>query len=151
MADVIRGFSDGSCYPNPGPGGWASVVTLQSGEKRIRTGGELESTNNRMEIMGALGVLCEVHERSVFEVYSDSQYVVNAFNQGWIRKWKSEGKFGTSRLPNNDLWVPLVEQALYHTKVTWHWVRGHSGHQENEEADKLACDARVRWSRGERW
>ncbi len=147
--ELTRIYSDGSCYPNPGPGGWAAMV-VDGGPTRYATGGELGSTNNRMELMGAIGGLCLTQEGSDVEVYSDSQYVTNAYLQGWMRKWKAEGKFGTDRLKNNELWEAL-DLLVKARKVKWFWVRGHNGHAQNEKVDALAGEARRRWEAGERW
>jgi ribonuclease HI len=128
--------SDGACEGNPGPGGWAAV--LQHGEhKKEISGGEIATTNNRMELIGALQGLSALKERCRVTFYTDSEYLRNGITE-WIHSWKRRGwKTGTKAIKNVDLWKPLDEVAARHV-VTWKWVKGHSGNALNERCDVLA-------------
>ncbi len=137
-------FTDGACIKNPGPGGWAFILRHPAtGRSREGSGGEHNSTNNRMEIAAVIHGLSALKAPSDVRLFSDSQYVVNAVNQ-WIARWKSFGWKKTRRgkdVPLNlDLWQKLDELMQVHT-VTAQWVRGHVGHVENERCDMLAVAA----------
>jgi ribonuclease HI len=133
-------FTDGSCKGNPGPGGWGAIVRFGVHEKEI-SGGEPNSTNNRMEMMAAIKALNMLIEPCSVTVFSDSKYLCDGMTR-WIDGWKKNGWKNASRQPvrNADLWHDLIEAALRH-RVDWQWVRGHAGHPENERADILACAA----------
>lgn len=139
-------FSDGGCSPNPGPGAWAAILRCGETEKEI-TGGEAQTTNNRMELtavtraLEALKVPCDV------TVVTDSEYLANAFRQKWIEKWKRNGWKTASKEPvkNQDLWVELDALVAKH-HVVWQWCRGHSGHIENERCDELVALTRAKLS-----
>ncbi len=133
-------FTDGSCKGNPGPGGWGAIVRFGVHEKEI-SGGQPNSTNNRMEMMAAIKALNMLIEPCSVTVFSDSKYLCDGMTR-WIDGWKKNGWKNASRQPvrNADLWHDLIEAALRH-KVDWQWVRGHAGHPENERADILACAA----------
>ncbi len=122
---MINIYTDGSCLGNPGPGGWAAVIMDDSGDKRVLGGHEDSTTNNRMEITAVIKSLQAVPERAQAAVYSDSQYLINTMVKGW------------RRTANLDLWETL-DGEVKKRKVSWEWVRGHNGHQENEEANTLA-------------
>lgn len=134
---VIEIFTDGACKGNPGPGGWGALLRWQGHEKRLH-GGEHETTNNRMELMAAIMALrslkrsCEVH------LTTDSQYVRQGITE-WMANWKKRGWKTAAKAPvkNVDLWQALDLEASRH-RVDWRWVKGHSGHVENEIADELA-------------
>lgn len=130
-------FTDGACKGNPGPGGWGVLLRYQETEKSLY-GGERDTTNNRMELMAAIKGLESLKERCNVILTTDSQYVKNGINE-WIVNWKKRGWKTASKQPvkNVDLWKKLDEQVAQH-KVEWHWVRGHTGHRENEIADELA-------------
>ena len=134
---MIEIFTDGACSGNPGPRGWG-VLILENGEERELFGGEPETTNNRMELSAAIEALKALPENSVLDLYTDSQYVKNGIND-WINNWKRNGWKTAAKKPvkNKDLWIALDEQIGNH-KVSWHWVKGHSGHPGNERADALA-------------
>ena len=134
---MIRIFTDGACRGNPGPGGWGVLIVDQGTERELR-GSESETTNNRMELMAAIEGLRQVDPGAVAEVYTDSQYVRNGI-QSWIKNWKANGWRTASRqsVKNKDLWV-VLDTLSDERNVDWHWVKGHSGHPQNERADALA-------------
>lgn len=133
-------FTDGACRGNPGPGGWAALLRYGKHEKII-TGAERNTTNNRMELMAAIKALASVQESCRIELYTDSQYVQKGITEWlpmWIkRQWKTAAK---KPVKNADLWAELSSQTSRHQMV-WHWVKGHSGHPENERVDKSANKA----------
>lgn len=130
-------YSDGACRGNPGPGGWGVVLRYGDAEKEL-WGGEAETTNNRMELTAVIRGLEGLKRRCPVRVVTDSQYVKNGITQ-WIHNWRRNGWKTASRKPvkNADLWQELWDQVENHD-VTWEWVKGHSGHPENERADQLA-------------
>lgn len=135
----VRMFTDGACSGNPGPGGWGALLVW--GEKRKElTGGEAHTTNNRMELLAAISALEALRRPCTVELYTDSNYLKNGITK-WIHGWKANGWRTTDRKPvkNVELWQRLDAAASLHT-VTWHWVKGHAGHEENERADQLARD-----------
>jgi len=134
---MIRIFTDGACRGNPGPGGWG-VLIVDQGTERELMGSESETTNNRMELMAAIEGLRQVDPGAVAEVYTDSQYVRNGI-QSWIKNWKANGwrTAGRQSVKNKDLWV-VLDTLSGERNVDWHWVKGHSGHPQNERADALA-------------
>ncbi|GAA4357206.1 ribonuclease HI [Kangiella marina] len=134
---IIEIFTDGACKGNPGPGGWGALLRYGKHEKRLY-GGELETTNNRMELTAAIEALKALKRPSKVELTTDSVYVKNGINQ-WLEGWKAKGWKTAAKKPvkNQDLWQALDEQVSKH-QVSWHWVKGHSGHVENEIADELA-------------
>jgi len=125
QSNHYRLFTDGACKGNPGPGGWAAVVVDPSGAKTILSGGEAHTTNNRMELIAAIKGLESVPANSSAILTSDSSYLVNTMTAGWKRKI------------NNDLWTSLDRLSLS-VNIKWEWVKGHSGHPENEEANDVA-------------
>lgn len=134
---VVRIFTDGACRGNPGPGGWGALLQWKEAEREL-TGGEPMTTNNRMELMAAIAALEALKRGVEAEIYTDSQYVKNGITQ-WIGNWKRRGWMNADKQPvkNQDLWRRL-DDALKPHAVTWHWVKGHAGHPENERADGLA-------------
>ncbi len=138
--DVIDIFTDGACSGNPGPGGWGVILRWRGQEKEL-SGGEAETTNNRMELMAAIMGLESLNRSAKARVHTDSQYVKDGITQ-WIANWKRNGWKTAARKPvkNADLWQRLEAAALAHD-VEWRWVRGHAGHPENERADALARGA----------
>lgn len=131
-------YTDGACKGNPGAGGWSAILEYGGKEKEL-CGGEKSTTNNRMELTAAIEGLRALKEKCNVTLYSDSQYLVNAINKGWLDSWKKKGwkKSDKSQLLNDDLWKILDELINYHT-VEFVWVRGHDGHEYNERCDELA-------------
>jgi ribonuclease HI len=139
-------FTDGACKGNPGPGGWAALLRLGAHEKEL-SGGEADTTNNRMELTAAIRGLEALTEPCQVQLYSDSRYVLDGITK-WVDGWQRRGWINASKKPvrNADLWHDLIEAAARH-QVQWHWVRGHSGHPENERVDALACVEAERFAR----
>lgn len=135
--DTVEIYTDGACSGNPGPGGWGVLMLYGEHEKEL-TGGEFETTNNRMELTAAIEALKALKRPCVVDLYTDSTYVKNGITE-WIEGWKAKGWRTAAKKPvkNADLWQALDETVKPHT-VTWHWVKGHAGHPENERADALA-------------
>lgn len=133
----IELFTDGACRGNPGPGGWGALLRCDGVEKKLY-GGEPETTNNRMELLAAIEGLKALKETCNVVLTTDSQYVRKGITE-WMVNWKKNGWKTAAKKPvkNSDLWKLLDEFANKHT-VTWKWVKGHSGHRENEIADQLA-------------
>ena len=134
---MIEVYTDGACSGNPGPGGWG-VLIIDDGERREFSGGEAETTNNRMELMAAIKALQETPSSQPISLYTDSQYVKNGIND-WINSWKRNGWKTAARKPvkNKDLWE-LLDELTQNRPIEWHWVKGHDGHPGNERADELA-------------
>lgn len=133
-------FTDGACRGNPGPGGWGVLMRYQNKEKTL-CGSETKTTNNRMELLAAIQGLATLKESCRVELYTDSQYVQKGISE-WLPQWKKNKWKTANRKPvkNADLWEQLDQEASRH-HMSWHWVKGHSGHVENELADKLANEA----------
>jgi len=131
-------FTDGACSGNPGPGGWGAILRYKGKEKEL-SGGEAETTNNRMELTAVIEALRCLKEPCALKIYTDSQYVANAFNQGWIHNWMRKGwkKADNSPVLNVELWQRLWE-ALQPHDFEIIWLKGHAGHPENERCDKMA-------------
>jgi ribonuclease HI len=134
---LVEAFTDGACRGNPGPGGWGVLLRYGETEKEFY-GGEQNTTNNRMELMAAIMALESLTRDCKVRLTTDSEYVKNGITQ-WMQKWKLNGWRTANRKPvkNMDLWQRL-DAAVGQHQVEWHWVRGHSGHDENERADQLA-------------
>ena len=137
---VVEIFTDGACSGNPGPGGWGAIMRYNGIEKEL-SGGERDTTNNRMEMMAAIAALEALTKRSRIKLYTDSQYVQQGISE-WIIGWKKHGWKTADKKPvkNADLWQRLDAARTAHD-VEFIWVRGHSGHPENERADQLAVAA----------
>ncbi len=129
--------TDGACSGNPGPGGWGAILKSGDVEKEL-SGGEPNTTNNRMELLAAISALEALKRPARVDIYTDSQYLRGGIT-GWIFGWKKNGWKTADRKPvkNVDLWQRL-DQALGEHEIKWHWVKGHAGHHENERADELA-------------
>ena len=141
-------FTDGACKGNPGPGGWGAVLRYKGHEKEL-SGGEAESTNNRMEMMAAIVSLETLKRPSRVILTTDSVYVRDGITK-WIHGWKRNGWKTAAKKPvaNAELWQRLDDAARRH-KIEWHWVKGHAGHPENERADQLASAAANRAAQGD--
>ncbi|MFK8035924.1 MAG: ribonuclease HI [Hyphomicrobiales bacterium] len=138
MSDkVLTIYTDGACSGNPGPGGWGAIMTYGDHTKELY-GGEPETTNNRMELTAAIEALNALTKPTKAELWTDSQYVKGGIT-GWIHGWKKNGWKTSAKKPvkNVELWQAL-DEALKRHDVSWHWVKGHAGHELNERADELA-------------
>jgi ribonuclease HI len=134
---MINIYTDGACKGNPGPGGWGALI-LQGDTKNEIYGGEANTTNNRMEIMAVIRALRTINTENEITVFTDSTYVQKGINE-WIAKWKINGWKTSNKkeVKNKDLWVQL-DNLTSQLKINWIWVKGHSGHPENDRADYLA-------------
>jgi ribonuclease HI len=133
----IQVYTDGACRGNPGPGGWGVLLRYGQHEKELY-GAQPHTTNNRMELLAAIEAINSITQACEIEVWTDSQYVQKGISE-WLPNWKARNWKTANRKPvkNADLWQEL-EAAIVSHKVSWHWVKGHSGHPENERADELA-------------
>lgn len=141
-------YTDGACSGNPGPGGWAYLLRHPaSGKEKEGSGGEVLTTNNRMELTAVIEGLRGVRRPSRVDLFSDSQYVLNGMKE-WLKSWKARGWKTADKKPvkNEDLWRTLDELIQRH-EVRFHWVRGHQGHPENERCDALAVAERDRFAK----
>ena len=138
MKKQVEIFTDGACSGNPGAGGYGVILKYGDNVKEL-SGGEVHTTNNRMELMGVITGLSALKEPCEVKLYSDSKYIVDAVNQGRAKKWKANGWKRAKNEPalNSDLWAQLLDLIEKH-KVTFIWVKGHAGHPENERCDTLA-------------
>jgi ribonuclease HI len=133
-------YTDGGCDPNPGPGGWAALI-IHGMTRRELSGAEAHSTNNRMELTAAIQALSAIEESAAVKIFTDSQYLQKGISE-WMPKWLAKNWRGTSGpVANQELWKELLAVSGRHM-VTWHWLRGHSGHAENERVDYLCRAAR---------
>ena len=141
---TVEIFTDGACKGNPGPGGWGAVIRSGAHEKEL-SGGEPDTTNNRMEMMGAISALNALKRPCHVILTTDSNYVRDGITK-WVHGWKRNGWKTADRKPvkNADLWQALIEAAQPH-KIDWHWVKGHAGHPENERCDALAVQAAAQY------
>ena len=135
----VQIFTDGACSENPGPGGWGAILRYNGVEKDLK-GGEASTTNNRMELMAAIAALETLKRPCEVQLYTNSNYLRDGITK-WIHNWRRNNWRTSARKPvkNADLWQRL-QDALGHHEVTWHWVKGHAGHAENQRADELARD-----------
>jgi ribonuclease HI len=142
---MVSIYTDGACSGNPGPGGWGAVLLFGDQEKRLQ-GGEAQTTNNRMELMAAIQALGALKRPCQVDLHSDSAYVVNAFNQGWLKNWQNNGWKTSKKEPveNQDLWKQLLSLADMH-QVTWVKVKGHSDNVYNNICDQLAVAAAAQY------
>ena len=134
-------YTDGACSGNPGPGGYGAVL-LSGGHRKELSGGFRLTTNNRMEMLAAIEALRSLKDRSAVKLHTDSQYVVNAIQQGWAKRWQANGwmRNKKEKAVNPDMWAQLLELCKQHD-VEFIWVRGHAGNVENERCDELAVEA----------
>ncbi len=137
MKKVVKIFTDGACRGNPGVGGWGAVLYYDKHKKTLH-GGERDTTNNRMELTATIKALAALKQSCKIDLTTDSKYVKTGITE-WMINWKKRNWKTAAKKPvkNVDLWKQLDEEVVRH-EVTWHWVKGHSGHKENEEADRLA-------------
>jgi len=137
-------WTDGACSGNPGPGGWGALLRFGDVERELYDG-EPDTTNNRMELQAAINALTALKEPCEVSLYTDSQYVKGGIT-GWIHGWKKNGWKTSAKKPvkNAELWQALDEAVARH-KISWHWVKGHAGHEENERADELARQGMEPW------
>jgi len=135
--DCMVSYTDGACSGNPGPGGWAALLIYGQHEKTL-SGGELQTTNNRMELMAAIRALQALKRPCQIDFYTDSQYVRRGITE-WMPRWKAKGwsRGKNKPLANVDLWQ-VLDQAVQQHRIVWHWVRGHANHPQNERVDALA-------------
>ena len=141
----IELFTDGACSGNPGPGGWGAILRYNGVEKEL-SGGEANTTNNRMELSAVIYGLKALKEPCRVALYSDSQYVCNALKLGWAKKWRQNGWMRNKKEPalNPELWEELLRLCDIH-EVEINWVKGHAGHPENERCDRLAVEQSKRF------
>ncbi len=140
MSEQVNIYTDGACRGNPGPGGWAAILRYR-GEEIVLHGAVAETTNNRMELQAAVAALQRLKHPCTIHITTDSRYLMDGMQQ-WMPNWKQNG-WKTSQkksVKNKDLWIKLDKLVKTHN-ITWNWVRGHSGHVENERADQLANEA----------
>ena len=137
---TIEIYTDGACKGNPGPGGWGALLR-HNGKERTLKGAEVHTTNNRMELTAAIMALEALTRPCQVDLYTDSQYLRQGMTE-WLVQWKKKGWRNSKKEPvkNADLWQLLDDLAKRH-QITWHWVKGHSGHPENDQADALANEA----------
>ena len=134
----VQIYTDGACSGNPGPGGWGAILRFGSAEKEL-SGGEKQTTNNRMELTAVITALEALKEPCEVELYSDSKYIIDAVQKGWAKSWQAKGWVKSDKKPalNPDLWERLLALLDKH-RVEFIWVKGHAGHPENERCDRLA-------------
>lgn len=139
-------YTDGACSGNPGPGGWGAILRYKGTEKEL-SGGERQTTNNRMELTGVIAALSALKESCDVELYSDSKYVIDALEKGWARSWKSRGWIKADKKPalNSDLWETLLSLCDRHT-VKCHWVKGHADNEYNNRCDRMAVEEREKFA-----
>ena len=148
MAELteVQLYTDGACSGNPGPGGWAAILTYGENEREL-SGGESATTNNRMELMAVISALTALKESCEVELWTDSQYIEKAINEGWLAGWKRRGwKRKGGELKNIELWQELDRLLGLH-RVNFNWLKGHDGHEYNERCDALAVAERDKYSR----
>ena len=138
MMKQVSIYTDGACSGNPGPGGWGAILEWNGREKEL-SGGERETTNNRMELSGVIFALSALKEPCAVDLYTDSKYVFDAVDKGWVYAWRKNGWRKADKKPalNVDLWERLLPLLETH-RVTWHWVKGHAENEKNNRCDALA-------------
>ena len=140
----IEIYTDGACSGNPGPGGWGAILRFRTAQKvyeKELSGGEANTTNNRMEMTALLEALRQLKEPCAIDLYSDSKYVIDSLQKGWAKGWRARGWKKADKSPalNPDLWAPLLAESEKH-EITYHWLKGHAGHPENERCDRMAVE-----------
>ena len=131
-------YTDGACSGNPGPGGWGAILEYAGTEKEL-SGGEAQTTNNRMELTAVIAGLSALKEPCIVELYSDSKYVIDGLSKGWAASWQKNGWKKADKKPalNPDLWEKLLELTTIH-KLNYHWVKGHADNPKNNRCDQMA-------------
>ena len=135
---TVNIYTDGACRGNPGAGGWGAILEY-NGRRREMSGGEPETTNNRMELSAVIEAFSALKEPCEINLYSDSKYVIDGLSKGWAKSWKEKGWKKADKSPalNPELWDKLLSLCEIH-KINYHWIKGHDGHPENERCDTLA-------------
>lgn len=138
-------YTDGACSGNPGPGGWGAILAYQGIEREL-SGGEANTTNNRMELTAVLRALQCLKEPCIVELYSDSKYVIDALQKGWAIGWRARGWRKADKKPalNPDLWAQLLLECEKH-EMRYHWVKGHADNPKNNRCDEMAVAAYQKW------
>ena len=146
MKKTVTIYTDGACSGNPGPGGWGAILSYNNTEKEL-SGGECQTTNNRMELTGVISALQALKESCTVELYSDSKYVIDALQKGWAVSWRKKGWIKSDKKPalNTDLWECLLELAERH-ELHYHWVKGHADNEFNNRCDALAVAEREKYA-----
>ena len=136
----VKIYTDGSCSGNPGPGGWGCILEF-NGIKKELSGGDGNTTNNRMEMTAVIEALKALKEPCQAEIFTDSQYICNSINNQWVFQWEKNGWKKSDKKPalNSDLWEEILELLKIHS-VSFNWIKGHAGHPENERCDRLAVE-----------
>lgn len=144
MKKTVTIYTDGACSGNPGPGGWGAILCY-GGAKKEMSGGETQTTNNRMELTGVISALRALKEPCIVELYSDSKYVIDALSKGWAESWRKKNWIKSDKKPalNPDLWERLLDLTAVHT-MRYHWVKGHADNEYNNRCDALAVGERDR-------
>ncbi|NLH02021.1 MAG: ribonuclease HI [Clostridiales bacterium] len=138
-------YTDGACSGNPGPGGWGAILKYKDTIREM-SGGEKQTTNNRMELIAVISALSVLKESCEVSLYTDSQYISKAINEGWLKSWREKGwKRKEGELKNADLWKELDRLLSIHN-VTFHWVKGHADNEFNNRCDKLAVAERDKYA-----
>lgn len=139
-------YTDGACSGNPGPGGWGAILRYM-GREKVMSGGEKETTNNRMELSGVIAALSALKEPCIVELYSDSKYVIDALSKGWAESWRKKGWIKSDKKPalNPDLWEKLLKEVAKH-ELHCHWVKGHAENEYNNRCDALAVAERDKYA-----
>lgn len=142
-------YTDGACSGNPGPGGWGLILEYMGYEKEL-SGGASATTNNRMELTAVIEGLKALKEPCRVELYSDSKYVIDALEKGWVWGWKKRGWIKPNKKPalNSDLWEVLLPLVTYH-EMRYHWVKGHADNPQNNRCDQMAVEESRKWGKGE--
>lgn len=142
----VDAFSDGACSGNPGPGGWGAILRFGNIEKEL-SGGAEDTTNNRMELTAVISALSALKEPCEVTMTTDSKYICDSVNLGWVYSWKKKNWIKSDKKPalNVDLWEQLLKLLAIH-KVTFVWIKGHNGHSENERCDRLAVAQRDKFA-----
>ena len=135
-------YTEGACSGNPGPGGWGAILCYNGIEKEL-SGGEKQTTNNRMELTGVISALRALKEPCIVELWSDSKYVIDALEKGWAQGWRKKGWVKSDKKPalNPDLWEQLLTLTEIH-EMHYHWVKGHADNEKNNRCDKMAVERR---------
>lgn len=147
MKKTVSIYTDGACSGNPGPGGWGAVLCYNGAEREL-SGGEAQTTNNRMELTGVISALQALKEPCIVELYSDSKYVIDALEKGWAWGWRKKGWIKSDKKPalNSDLWETLLLLTQKH-EVHYHWVKGHADNEYNNRCDSLAVAERDKFAK----